>query len=296
MKYILAGLTVLFSLAGYSQNKQFLYYFDQDLNPASKSQSTFKGIGISEDGTLEFKLYDSHTNNLLSIEHYTDSSLKIQKGLFQTFFRNGTLASENNYVNGLQDGLSIRWDSTGHIIDSTIYNNDKKILEVHTGYYSNGKLDSLVVNDIKADHLDRTFYNDKGNLVYEVNFIGDKGIIKRYDSTMHVTIDTATNRLEIEASFPGGEAAWTRYIISQIQSNLSTLQDAGVSGTCRVKFLVRKDGIISNVVAITMQGTKLAKIAVDIISHGPKWNPASQYGRVVNAFREQPITFQVQSR
>jgi len=35
--------------------------------------------------------------------------------------------------------------------------------------------------------------------------------------------------------------------------------------------------------------------AVRVIKKGPKWTPAIQNGRQVNAYRKQPITFQVQS-
>ena len=34
--------------------------------------------------------------------------------------------------------------------------------------------------------------------------------------------------------------------------------------------------------------------AVKVIKKGPKWTPALQNGRNVNAYRRQPITFQVQ--
>jgi antitoxin component YwqK of YwqJK toxin-antitoxin module len=293
MKYILTGITVLFSFLGQSQSKQYVYYFDQDLNSAAESKSSFKGIGVFHHGALEFKLYDRHTNNLLATEHYTDSSLKIQNGLFQSFYSNGAVAIQGGYIKGLQNGLWMQWDSAGHIIDSTVYSNNKKMLEIHKGYYSNGKLDSLVVNDIKTDHLDKTFYDDTGRLISEFSFIGQNGIIKRYDSTMRVTIDTATSRIETKASFPGGDAAWTRYIVNEIQRNADALHDGAVSGTCTVRFIVGKDGTISSAEPLTMKGTKLASIAVNIISNGPKWKPASQYGRYVNASREQPITFKV---
>ncbi|MBA3674833.1 MAG: energy transducer TonB [Chitinophagaceae bacterium] len=61
-------------------------------------------------------------------------------------------------------------------------------------------------------------------------------------------------------------------------------------GTCRIRFIVDKKGNISNVEAMNMKRTRLAKFAVEIISNGPKWKPASQDGKFVNAYREQPIT------
>ncbi len=55
--------------------------------------------------------------------------------------------------------------------------------------------------------------------------------------------------------------------------------------------MIDKEGKPKNVEAITMQGSALARVAVGAIKNGPKWIPAVQYGRKVNAFREQPVTF-----
>ena len=101
-------------------------------------------------------------------------------------------------------------------------------------------------------------------------------------------------KVEVEASFPGGEEAWTQYIRQYIGQNIDALVKANKSGTCRLKFIVDKNGNVKNVQAITMRGTKLAKVAVHAISKGPKWIPAVQDGRTVNAFREQPVTFTIQ--
>jgi periplasmic protein TonB len=108
--------------------------------------------------------------------------------------------------------------------------------------------------------------------------------------------DKIFTKVEIEASFPGGEGAWTRYVTKEIQKNIDELTEAGESGTCRVKFIVDKNGNVSNVEATTMKGTKLAEVAVNAIRRGPKWVPAQQNGRYVNAYREQPITFTIQDQ
>ena len=108
--------------------------------------------------------------------------------------------------------------------------------------------------------------------------------------------DKVFTKVEIEAAFPGGEAGWSRYVKKEIESHIDELTDAGESGTCRVKFIVSKDGSVSAVEALTMKGSKLAEIATNAIRKGPKWTPAQQNGRMVNAFREQPVTFTIQDQ
>jgi periplasmic protein TonB len=103
--------------------------------------------------------------------------------------------------------------------------------------------------------------------------------------------DKVFTKVEIEAQFPGGPQAWTRYVTKAIQSQIDEFTDADY-GTCVVRFIVDKTGTVSDVQATTMKGSKLAEIAVNAIRKGPKWTPAQQNGRYVNAYRLQPVTLQ----
>jgi len=105
--------------------------------------------------------------------------------------------------------------------------------------------------------------------------------------------DKVFQKVEIEAQFPGGEGAWNKYIKREIEKYIDELQDAGLSGTCVVQFIVDKEGNISDVDALTMKGTKLAEICVNAIKKGPKWTAAEQNGRKVKAYRKQPVTFTI---
>ncbi|MEO9020689.1 MAG: energy transducer TonB [Ginsengibacter sp.] len=101
--------------------------------------------------------------------------------------------------------------------------------------------------------------------------------------------DKIFTKVEIEAQFPGGLAAWAKYVQRAIQSNADDFSESDY-GTCVVKFVVDKSGNVSDVQATTMKGTKLAEVAVNAIRKGPKWTPAQQNGRYVNAYRLQPVT------
>ena len=57
-----------------------------------------------------------------------------------------------------------------------------------------------------------------------------------------------------------------------------------------MQFIVDKNGNVSEVHATNMVGTKLAEIAVNTIRKVPKWIPAEQNGKKVNAYRMKPVT------
>ncbi|HRP55731.1 N-acetylmuramoyl-L-alanine amidase [Agriterribacter sp.] len=105
--------------------------------------------------------------------------------------------------------------------------------------------------------------------------------------------DKIFQKVEQEAKFPGGNAAWQKYISAVIFKVIDSLQDEQKSGTCVVQFIVDTEGNVSEVKPLTMQGTLLARTVTDAIKNGPKWIPAVQNGHNVKAYRRQPVTFQI---
>ncbi len=107
--------------------------------------------------------------------------------------------------------------------------------------------------------------------------------------------DKIFTKVENEAAFPGGEAAWRRYLERNLNPS-APVDNGAPQGTYQVivRFIVSKDGSISDVTPETKFGYGMEDEAVKVIKKGPKWTPALQNGRNVNAYRRQPITFQVQ--
>jgi protein TonB len=102
-------------------------------------------------------------------------------------------------------------------------------------------------------------------------------------------------KVEKEAEFPGGDAGWHRYVEKNLNPNVA-VDNGAPEGTYRVvvKFVVSKDGSISDVEAQTNFGYGMEEEAVRVIKRGPKWTPGLQNGRNVNSYRLQPITFLVE--
>ncbi len=72
-------------------------------------------------------------------------------------------------------------------------------------------------------------------------------------------------KVEVEASFPGGPKAWSKYISHAITDNLDKLKRSDY-GTCIVRFIVDTSGQVSDVKATTMKKSRLAKIAIAAIT------------------------------
>jgi protein TonB len=105
--------------------------------------------------------------------------------------------------------------------------------------------------------------------------------------------DKTFTKVEIESSYPGGAAAWQRYL----NRNLRYPQDAidnEIQGAVVVQFIVDKEGNVSEVEAISGPN-ELRDEAVRVIKKSGKWTPAVQNGRQVKSYKKQPIVFRLES-
>ena len=103
--------------------------------------------------------------------------------------------------------------------------------------------------------------------------------------------DSVFYKVEVEASFPGGEQLWNKYIQSVIEKNINKIiKDKKSFGTCEVQFIVDKDGTVTNVEALTLKDSYLAKVFIKAVKEGPRWVPAYQFGKSVKAWRRQKVT------
>jgi len=97
--------------------------------------------------------------------------------------------------------------------------------------------------------------------------------------------------VEIESEFPGGVAAWSRFL----HKNLNYPQDAinnEIEGQVMVQFIVDEQGNVSNVQAISGPDKGgLREEAVRVIKKSGSWTAAIQNGRKVKSYKRQPITF-----
>jgi hypothetical protein len=101
-------------------------------------------------------------------------------------------------------------------------------------------------------------------------------------------------KVETEASFPGGDAGWRKYLETNLDANTPVDNGAPMGKyTVYVQFIVNKDGSISDLKPLTNLGYGLEAEVIRIITKGPRWLPAIQNGHQVRAYRKQPVTFVV---
>ena len=153
------------------------------------------------------------------------------------------------------------------------------------------------IEEIKEDQVisTKTVESENKNAIVQAP-VEDKGT-QIVEAPKADDEDKVFTKVENEAAFPGGQQAWIRYLQKNLNAN-APVDNGAPPGTYQVivKFIVSKDGSISDVQAETKHGYGMEDEAVKIIKRGPKWTPALQNGRNVNAYRRQPITFVVEEQ
>ncbi len=144
------------------------------------------------------------------------------------------------------------------------------------------KIDVVSQEGIKDEGIAAPTDIDQGKQIVEVKKEDDEN--KIFD------------KVEIEASFPGGDSKWRQYLERNANGQVAT-DNGAPEGTYTtvVQFVVDKEGNISDVRALTNHGYGMEEEAIRVIKKGPKWSPAVQNGRQVKAYRKQPITFRVEA-
>ena len=144
------------------------------------------------------------------------------------------------------------------------------------------KISTQNVEGIKEEEITTPAVVDEGKGVVEVKKEEDENKV--------------FEKVEVEAKFKGGEAAWRRYLEKSLNPN-TPVDNGAPEGTYTVwvQFIVDKAGIISDVKALSSHGYGMEEEAMKVIRKGPAWEPAIQNGRQVKAYRKQPITFVVAS-
>ncbi len=153
------------------------------------------------------------------------------------------------------------------------------------------------IEEIKEDQKISTKTVESENKVEVVQApVEDKGTqvveVKKEDDENKIF-----TKVEVDAQFPGGDAAWRNYLQKNLNADVPVEAGAGEGTyTVLVKFVVSKDGSLSDVSCESDPGFGMCAEAVRVIKKTRNWTPAIQNGRNVNAYRRQPITFQVASQ
>ena len=102
-------------------------------------------------------------------------------------------------------------------------------------------------------------------------------------------------KVEIEAEYPGGIAAWVKFLQKNLNASVPANNNApNGKYPAMAMFIVDLDGSLSEVKAVTKFGYGMEEEMLRVINKSGKWSPASQDGKPLRAYRKQPFIFLVE--
>jgi len=111
-------------------------------------------------------------------------------------------------------------------------------------------------------------------------------IVKSQNSDIQIYCDN-----EIEAHFPKGLKTWTKFVIKNFRKKI-LITNKVPTGTYKVlvTFMIAKNGKITNIKANTHFGYGIEDEMIRAIEKCPKWKPATNCGKKIDSYQQQPIT------
>ena len=92
-------------------------------------------------------------------------------------------------------------------------------------------------------------------------------------------------------AFPGGQQALLKYLEDNLRFPAS-MKEKGPYGRVIVKFVVEKDGTITNVNILRGLGAEADAEAMRVVREMPKWMPGKRSGEAVRVQYSLPVNFQ----
>lgn len=288
-------------------------YYDYQWREISPENARFLGIITKTDSGWHRQDYFIQERMLQMDGVYEDSDCKVPNGLFNYFYPDGRLQHSGHYVHGEKNGLWLSFHSNGMMNDSTSYNSGHKTGTSY-GWYENGfPSDSAVWNNdgsgVEVAWFDNgnpsyagkysagdgnkngkwQFFHRNGRLSASELYKDGKLISKQYFDEQGNETDTI-NR-DRPATFPGGIKAWQKYLEKKLyfpsQYKLVNADKAVVV----IDATIDEEGNVINVDVSTPFHPAFDKIAVEVVSKSPQWQPAIQHNRKLRYRIRQAVFF-----
>lgn len=157
----------------------------------------------------------------------------------------------------------------------------------------------LRVDILKGESAFQKYGNEGSHGVVEVTTrsVADSQIPARQEDSPGRRPVVVTARPEADyklPEFPGGETAWQSFVATHLdQSRGQTTGAAPGQYRVIVRFAILENGTVTNIEPLTANGHEMETAVVNLIKASPRWKPAQENGRPVNAILKKEFVFNI---
>lgn len=150
------------------------------------------------------------------------------------------------------------------------------------------------INDEDIYDDEEVVEDDGINVVRQINGVDIYDEEEICDIGYTDPVDGVFQAVEQMPQFPGGDAALMKWISKQIIYPTEAAEN-GIQGQVVVKFVVKRDGSIGDVVIVRSKDPALDREAVRVVRSLPNFTPGRNNGQPVNVWYTLPVRFKLQS-
>ncbi|MEO6687206.1 MAG: TonB family protein [Dyadobacter sp.] len=182
------------------------------------------------------------------------------------YFKTKKLQMEGFYLDKKltkMQGPFVWYYESGQVKMKSQYRNNDQIDE-HYEYYESGQLDTFQKFDNSGKVVERHLYKKDGS-----------------------------ESIFTDAEFPGGTQEMYRFLGEHINYP-KELRKKGLEGKVIVSFVVRKDGSLDNLHALSSPNSSFSWEAIRVIRQMPKWKPAYRDENAISIKYNLPVNFKLE--
>jgi TonB family protein len=325
MKFLITIATLLFASCCFAQ-QQNVYFFKLNGDPTdNKDSSDF--VRLVRPPEKDSKLYQVLEYYPNGNQKLAAQSLTIEPATFEgaslSFFKTGQRRSISTYSKGRLVKDFYEYYPNGKLYQykkypDEILKNDIKPAGDKGDYLLQEAYDSLGTVKVKDGNGYYTVYNDDFTQVTEEGPIKNgkkdglwKGVDKERNTAFEEKYEdgvlisgTAVHEGQsnnyskarfTKPKFPNGEHALGAFMGTRIRYPAAD-REKGIQGIVYIKFIVEKDGSLTDVHVIKSVSTNIDAEALKVLKSTPIWIPGTNFGLPVRAEYRMPIIFALAER
>jgi N-acetylmuramoyl-L-alanine amidase len=260
----------------------------------------------------------SYRTKTLPVTGINPNTQKIENEILQLKLKEVDLANEKQNLVLEQKiknlALTKSRDSSGAVVLAGVQLNNLEKHKIEIAEYNKAKLaysNKLEELTVQGYPLDKSKLQEKQMVELKLNAerlnqaklnyaesMKSKLIVEKVtlqEKELQAKNNLLFTQVEVNPQFTGGQQAWLKFLQANIKSNIPVDNGAKAGKyTVVLKFIVNADGTLSNITCENDPGFGTCTEALRFIKSTPKWQPAVQNGKKVNAYMKQPITFVVE--
>ena len=262
-------IALLVSITVSAQVKVDTFRLDRDLQVLSNSDTDYQYLRYRSERDGKIYVEEYYRNGCL----YTTGSYfrswpkEIPDGHFVVYGENGLKSHEYNYKDSLMEGEELFYDSLGHIEYQLNYKHGRMDGPLK-GYYSSGKLRREEVYKDSAFISGHCYDESGAELKY----------CPRFE----------------QPEFPGGERQMMHFVQEKVVYP-DFERENDIQGRVIVKFVIEKDGSLSDIRVAKHVSKGLDTVALNIVKQFPKFKPGKKEGEIVRMTVAFPLKFKLSS-